>query len=150
MISVVKFTAMLVFYVFASLLIAFRASFTSAAWIFYAFTILPLYIICILYCLNLYLSNHREKIKIKTSFLYSIPICQLLFIITSPAECYFWHQGRACYSFIQATLTNTRLDPPHWAAIELIFPISLLLYVLLSIVALLSARVESDIHSPRA
>jgi hypothetical protein len=145
MISVLKFTTILVFYIFASLAIALTGSFTSAAWIIYAFTILPLYLVCGLYCLNLYLNNRRKNIKIKTSFLYFIPICQLLFIITSPAECYFWNQGRSCYSFIQATLTNTRLDPPHWAAIELIFPISLFLYVLLTIAALKSARIESDI-----
>lgn len=149
MISVIKFTAITILYIFASLAIAISASFTSAAWIIYAFTILPLYLILALYCLNLCLNNRRKKIQIKISFLYFIPICQLLFIITSPAECYFWYQGRACYSFIQAILTNTRLDPPHWVAIELIFPVSLLLYVLLTIVAFKSARIESDTHFTR-
>jgi hypothetical protein len=131
MMAIQKFIVICLAYILISLVVAASISFTGAAWIIYFFSLLPLYLICTLYCLNLYINHRRQKVWFKLSSWYSIPISQFSFILTSPAECYRWHQGRACYSFIQAHLDRTLLDPPHWAVAELIFPFSLFLYCVL-------------------
>jgi hypothetical protein len=146
MINVVKFTVLFSLYTVSSIAIALAASFTSAAWIAYMATLLPLYLVCNLYCLSICLENRHAKVRFKTSVGYAMILCQLLFVITSPADCYMWSQGRSCYSFIQAYLDRTRLDPPHWA-VELIFPIALLLYIILMIKLLRSTYISSKTNN---
>jgi hypothetical protein len=135
MITTRSFITYFILYIFTSAIIALSISFTSAAWIVYFFSLLPFYLICILYCLNLYVNHRHQQLTFKISFLYPI-LFQSIFIVTSPAECHFWHQGRACYSFIQSYLDITQLDPPHWYFVEIAFPISLLLYILSTIAVL--------------
>ena len=131
MITVQRFIIFYLLYLTISLVVSASSSFTGAAWIIYFFSLLPLDLICALYCLNLYINHRHQKIDLKLSSWYSIPIAQFLFVLTSPAECYRWHQGRACYSFIQALIEPTLADPPHWIFAELIFPFSLFLYCVL-------------------
>ena len=130
MITTQRFIISYLLYIIFSLVIAASISFTGAAWVIYFFS-LPLDLICALYCLNLYINHRHQKIDLKLSPWYSIPIVQFLFTLTSPSECYRWHQGRACYSFIQALIEPTLTDPPHWTFAELIFPASLFLYCVL-------------------
>ncbi|WP_373541079.1 hypothetical protein [Chamaesiphon sp.] len=124
-----------ILYILTSIVMALSIAFTSAAWSIYFFSLLPFYLICTLYCLNLYVNHRQQQLKFRISFWCPL-LFQSIFIITSPAECRLWHQGRACYSFIQSYVETTQLDPPHWNFVEVIFPLSLLLY-LLSIVAFL-------------
>lgn len=143
MIATRKFIVFDLAYILISLVVAASISFTGAAWIIYFFSLLPLYLICTLYCLNLYINHRHQKVNLKLSSWYSIPIFQFLFMLTSPAECYHWHQGRACYSFIQAHFDRTLLDPPHWAVAEIIFPVSLFLYFVLVLAFMKKLKLES-------
>ncbi|WP_373546692.1 hypothetical protein [Chamaesiphon sp.] len=136
MITTQAFTTYFILYTFASLVLALGISFTGAAWIIYFFSLLPFYLICTLYCLSFYLNHRDRQLKFTASFWYLIPIFQVIFMATSPAECRLWHQGRACYSFMQSHLDNTQGDPAHWNFVEIVFPLSLLLYSL-SLVAFL-------------
>ncbi len=142
MIAIPKFIVFYLSYIIVSLVVAASIAFTGAAWIIYFFSLLPLYLICTLYCLVLYVNHRRKKVNFKLTYWSSIPISQFLFILTSPAECYGWHQGRACYSFIQAQFDRTLLDPPHWSIIEIIFPASLFLYCVLILVFMRTAKIE--------
>ena len=130
-----NFATYFILYIFTSAGLALGIAFTSAAWLIYFFSLLPFYLICILYCLNLYVNHRHQQLKLSRYFLYPI-LFQVIFIVTSPADCHLWHQGRACYSLIQSYLDRTQLDPPHWNFVEIVFPFSLLLYAL-SIVAFL-------------
>jgi hypothetical protein len=143
MIATQKFIIFYLSYIIVSLVISASIAFTGAAWIVYFFSLLPLYLICTLYCLNLYLNHRHQKVRLKLAAWYLIPISQLLFMLTSPADCYLWHQGRACYSFIQTHLDKTLLDPPHWAVAEVIFPVSLFLYCVLILAFTNKLKLES-------
>ena len=61
MMAIQKFIAIYLAYILASLAVAASISFTGAAWIIYFFSLLPLYLICTLYCLNLYLNHRHQK-----------------------------------------------------------------------------------------
>lgn len=142
MITTQAFTTYFILYTFASLVLALGISFTGAAGIIYFFSLLPFYLICTLYCFNLYVNHPDRQMKLKVSFWYLIPIFQLTFMVASPAECRLWHQGRACYSFIQSHLDNTQSDPAHWSFVEIIFPLSLLLYSLSLVAFLKKAQIQ--------
>ena len=136
------FAICFILYIFASAMLALGVSFTSAAWIIYFFSLLPFYLICILYCLNLYVNHRQQQLELSRAFWPLILSFQLIFIVTSPADCHLWHQGRSCYSFIQSHLNNTQLDPPHWHIAELLFPLSLLLYMLSIVACLKKAQID--------
>jgi hypothetical protein len=146
MINIIKFTIFFSLYTILSIVVALAVSFTSAAWIVYAVTLLPLYLVCNLYYLSICLENRHAKIKLKASSGSAIIVCQILFMLASPADCYMWNQGRSCYSFIQAHLDRTSLDPPHWS-IELMFPIALLIYIILMIKLLRSTYINSKTNN---
>jgi lysylphosphatidylglycerol synthetase-like protein (DUF2156 family) len=146
MIDARKFTRFFILYILTSIIISFTVAFTSAAWIVYAFTILPFYLICVLYCLSSCM-NRDTKFTFKSRSWFAILICQLLFILTSSADCYLWSQGRACYSLVQTYLDRTKLDPPHWTVVEAIFPIALLSYIILMINALRKTRIVSQLDN---
>jgi hypothetical protein len=147
MISVSKFVLSLIFYILASLAIFLGLNNTEAAFLCYIFTLPPLYLWCIVECTKF--EKCRNKIELKRLLLgliTSILIFQILIIISAPSDCFMWHQGRACYSFLQAHLENTTgkltQDPPHWGLFELIFPVSLLLYGILMIVFMKNLRIK--------
>ena len=113
----------------------------------YLFVLVPFYIICILYLLNFSLKHRQEKLKYQRLPLYLSAIFQLLIILTSPASCYGWKQGQACYSFIQArltedSLTNFQNTPPHWSIVEFMFPVAVFLYIISVVAALKKIRIE--------
>jgi hypothetical protein len=136
MVDVRKFTAGFFLYALVSFVVFLMAAFTGSAGLAYLFIILPFYIICLLYCLSLGLKDRRGTIKVSRRSWCRSLICQCLVVLTSPADCYGWHQGRACYSFLQTHLQTSlgspgfQSDPPHWGVVEGTFPIAVLLYIL--------------------
>jgi hypothetical protein len=144
MIDTRKFIIFFISYILVSTVLAFGVSFTSVAWIIYSFSIAPLYLICILYCLNLYVNHRHQKIKFKGSSWYLILVSQLLFMIVSPVDCHLWSQGKPCYSFLQTRLDINYLYSPQWRFVEMIFPISLLLYFVLMFSFLKQLKLNTD------
>jgi hypothetical protein len=147
MISTLKFVLLLILYIIISLAIFLGLNNTEAAFLCYVFTLLPSYFWCIGECTKF--ERCRNLIESKRSLsgsIISILISQILIVISAPSDCHMWHQGRACYSFLQAHLENTsgryHQDPPHWGLIELIFPVSLLLYAISMIAFMMSLRIK--------
>jgi hypothetical protein len=147
MISTPKFVLLLILYILISLSIFLVMNNTEAAFLCYAFTLLPLYFWCIVDCIKF--ERCRNLIEPKRSLpgsILSVLISQVLIVISAPSDCFMWHQGRACYSFLQAHLENTsgryHQDQPHWGLFELIFPVSLLLYVISMIAFMTSLRIK--------
>lgn len=147
MISTPKFVLLLILYIIASLAIFLGVNNTEAAFLYYMFTLLPLYFWCIVECTKFERCQNLIEPKRSLSVsVISILISQVLITISAPSDCFMWHQGRACYSFFQAHLENTSSryhpDPPHWGLFELIFPISLILYAISMIVFMNSLRIK--------
>jgi hypothetical protein len=147
MISTLKFVLLLILYIIISLAIFLGLNNTEAAFLCYVFTLLPSYFWCIGECTKF--ERCRNLIESKRSLsgsIISILISQILIVISAPSDCHMWHQGRACYSFLQAHLENTsgryHQDPPHWGLIELIFPVSLLQYAISMIAFMMSLRIK--------
>jgi hypothetical protein len=134
-ISVGNFTTLFTVYVIVSLAVYFTASFSIAAWLIYAFFLVPLYLICILYLFNFNLRHYQKLLRYRRLPLFLSLVFQLLIILTSPTSCYGWKQGQACYSFIQTHLTTTNLatfqntSPPWWLVDSMFIP-ALILYVI--------------------
>ena len=139
-----KLTLLFGLYALSSLFIFATVAFTEAAALAYLFILLPFYLACILYCLKLSLEHHYQTIRFERSWVLWSLIGQGLVVLSSPADCYGWHQGRACYSFLQVHLGSIDVqgETPHWSLVELMFPIAGLLYILFVIAALKSIRFE--------
>lgn len=147
MISTPKFILLLILYIIISLAIFLGINNTGAAFLYYAFTLFPLYFWCIVECTKFErCQNFIEPKRSLSGSIISILISQVLIAISAPSDCFMWHQGRACYSFLQAHLENTwsryHQDPPHWGLFELMFPVSLLLYAISMIVFMNSLRIK--------
>jgi len=132
MIYISIFTLVFSLYALISLIIYFTASSTTLAWLIYIFSILPVYAICIVYFIYASFRNPRKKIQFRAFLLFPIITTQILTILSSPANCYGWSQGRACYSLIQTYLSHADLKiiqdgPPHWTLVESSYPFFLLL-----------------------
>jgi hypothetical protein len=147
MISTPKFVLLLILYIIISLAIFLGVNNTEAAFLYYMFTLLPLYFWCIIECNKF--ERCQNLIELKRSLsgsIIGILISQVLIVISAPSDCFMWHQGRACYSFLQAYLENTsgmnHQDPLHWDLFELIFPMSLLLYAISTIVFMKSLQIK--------
>lgn len=124
-----KFAIGLTLYSLISLALFLSAAFTGAAWIVYGLVLMPFYLCCLLYTINLYLKYPHSKIGFANSFWYAILGAQLFALLTSPADCRGWHQGNTCYSFIQRNI-DVSLDRAHWTTVENLFPIALLSYLI--------------------
>jgi hypothetical protein len=147
MISTPKFVLLLILYIFVSLAIFLGVNNTEPAFLCYIFTLLPLYFWCIVECTKF--ERCRNLIEPKHSLsgsIIGIVVSQFLIVISAPSDCFMWHQGRACYSFLQAHLENItgryHQDPSHWGLFEFIFPISLLLYAVSMIAFMNSLRIK--------
>lgn len=148
-ISVGNFTALFTVYVIVSLAVYFTASFTIPAWLTYFFSLVPFYLICILYLLNFNLRHYQELLRYRRLPLLLSIVFQLLIILTSPTSCYGWTQGKACYSFIQTYLTTTNLatlqnTPPPWGIVDSMFLPALILYVISVVAFLKMIRIEKQ------
>lgn len=148
-VSIWKFTTFFALYALASLAAYFTTSFTIPAWLIYLFILSPFYIVCILYLISFSLKHRQEMLRYRRLPLYLSVISQFLIILTSPASCYGWNQGKACYSFIQTHLTKNSLTsfqntPPHWSMVELMLLIALLLHVISVVAFLKMIRIEKQ------
>lgn len=146
-IRVRKFITFFVLYTLASLVVELGTSFTIAAWLVYLFILLPFYLLSIAYIISIALKPYQKRLRYRKIILFSVAIFQVFLIFTSPASCYGFKQGNACYSFIQARLTNVDLtsfqnNPPHWSLVESMFPYAVLLYMFSLIVFLGTIRIE--------
>jgi hypothetical protein len=130
MIRTRKFTIFFIFYCLLSLVISCGVAFTELAWLVYTFTIVPFYFCCILYCTNFTVKYRHQAVIISHPSLYLILINQILMVVTSPANCYGWHQGQNCHSFLQVHLENTLYqNPAFWEAINRMFFAFLFLHI---------------------
>lgn len=134
-VSIWKFTKFFALYVIVSLGIYFLTSFTIPAWLLYLFILVPFYIICLLYLINLSLKYRQKMLRYRRLPLYLSFLFQFLIILTSPTNCYGWKQGQACYSFIQthfsgSNLTSFQSTSPHWSVVENMFPVVSFLYII--------------------
>lgn len=146
-VSIWKFTIVFTIYTLTSLAVYFTTAFTIPAWLTYSFIFVPLYITCLLYLINLGLKHRQKMLRYQRLPLYLSVFFQLLIILTSPASCYGWHQGKLCYSFLQLhltedSLTNFQDTPPHWMIVEFMFAIALFLHVISVVATLKKLRVE--------
>jgi len=132
MLHIQIFTLIFSLYTFISLIICFTVANTALAWLIYLFSLLPVYIICAAYFVFVSFKHFQKKIRFRKILLLPVLTAQILMILSSPANCYGWNQGRSCYSFIQAYLSHEDLHviqggPAHWAIAESTFPLFLLL-----------------------
>lgn len=146
-ISIWKFAIFFTIYFLTSLAVYFTTAFTTPAWLTYSFILVPLYITCLLYLIKLGLKHRQKTLQYQRLPLYLSVISQLLIILTSPASCYGWHQGKLCYSFLQLhltedSLTNFQDTPPHWTIVEFMFAIALLLHVISVVATFKKIRIE--------
>jgi hypothetical protein len=119
---------------------------TIPAWLVYIFILLPFYLLWIIYLIGISIENSKNQkvtIRYRKFWLYSIVAFQILTILSSPANCYGWKQGKACYSLIQALLTNVEDNPTHWI-IESMFPVFFFLYLGSIVVLLVRIRIEKQ------
>jgi hypothetical protein len=142
------FTLYFILYAIISLLVYLGTAFTGLAFLIYLLTLAPFYCLCciVLICFNLHRSrSSRKLIRYRVLLLVPIIIFQCLVILTSPASCYGWSQGSACYSFIQAHsehLFGKISSVPHWQ-IESLFPWVLLIYITSILIFLVMIRIEN-------
>ncbi len=136
-----KFTIFFTLYALVSLVVYFISSFTIPAWLVYLFVLLPFYTVCILFLISFNLKHPQKSLRFRRFPFYLSVIFQILIIFTSPASCYGWKQGSACYSFIQSQLIDISNNPPHWM-IENLFPISVFMHIITICIFLGKIRVE--------
>jgi hypothetical protein len=134
MISTRKFTIFFILYVLFSITLFFTISFTELAWLGYIFILLPLYFLGVLYCTSRSWKHPHEIIRFHRFSLYLSLICQVMIVLTCPVDCYGWHQGRDCRSFLQVHY-NSNL----FAGMFFIF---LLLYAIFGMIYLRLIHVE--------
>jgi hypothetical protein len=134
-------------YVLFSLRIFLAFNFSSLAWLIYLFFLTPFYLLCLI---AIFARHPRISIKTKLLLLSIVTtiVAQILIVLSAPTDCYLWSQGRNCYSFLQSQIQHTGFrgvfpDPPHWDLFELLFPISLLAYMI-SISICLNSITQSE------
>ncbi|PZV10658.1 MAG: hypothetical protein DCF20_20990 [Pseudanabaena sp.] len=146
-ISFRQFCVFVCFYAIGSLIVYLTTSFSSLAWIVAFFSLIPFYGVCVIWVLIAAIKKRNAKVRYYKAFIPLILIIQAAKILSSPASCYGWSQGNSCYSLLQLlldpanlkTLSNT---PPHWLAIESMFPVALILYMISVAAFLLSLRFQ--------
>ena len=147
MIRIQTFTLLFCLYAFISLIIYFTSAFTTLGWLSYMFSVLPVYLVFAAYFITSSFRHYQKRIQVKIFLLLPMIAFQILMIISSPANCYSWSQGRSCYSLIQVYLSHDNLNviqgsAPHWVIAESLFPIFLLLHLASVVFFSTSAQVE--------
>jgi len=146
-ISYRQFCVFVCFYVIVSLILYLTTSFSSLAWIIAFFSLLPFYGLCVIGAIMAAIKKRNARVRYYKAFIPLILILQVSKILSSPASCYGWNQGNSCYSLLQLLLDpaniKTLSNPPtHWLAIESIFPIALILYIISVAAFLLTIRFQ--------
>lgn len=141
------FRVFVCFYAIVSLIVYLTTSFSSLAWIVAIFVLLPFYGIVVIWLLATTIKKRNAKVRYYKAFIPLILILLAAKILSSPASCYGWNQGNSCYSLLQLLLDPANLktisnSPPHWLAIESIFPVALILYMISVRAFLLRIRVQ--------
>lgn len=142
------FTTICLGYLLASLAIYALSAFTIAAWLFYIPILLPFYLLCLAHVISLGVKHRHKSMRYPKIGLYPIALFQILTIFSSPASCYGFKQGNACYSFIQSMFTHGSLASlentlPHWSFVDSLFPVALFLYIIAVGVFLALIQVEN-------
>jgi hypothetical protein len=128
MIGIRKFTIFFILYVLCSIALLFTISFTTPAWLGYIFILMPLYCLGVLYLIDRSRKHPHEVIRFHRFSLYSSLILQGMIVLTCPVDCYGWHQGRACRSFLQVHYNNN-LFAGMFFMFLLLYAISGLIYL---------------------
>lgn len=154
-IRVSQFVVSFLLYVLASFIIFMTSSFSSLSWLFGIFLLLPFYLLCGAGVASLQLTKRGHRVKFNPYLIGPIALFQALMVLFSPASCYGWSQGKACYSLIQAYLGGENLQtlgpgPAHWELIESLFPPVVFLYMVALVAFLALVRIQPpDSHSHR-
>ena len=148
--NAITFTLSSIAYVLLSLFIYGLASFTSAAWIVYLFILAPFYLICVLWVPIKLAAKSKQIIRYRAGLFLPIIASQIFVILSSPASCYGWHQGVACYCFVQKYFEGrpygddgffVPANSLHWQ-FEDIFPFAVLMYMISIVAFLINVRLK--------
>jgi hypothetical protein len=88
---------------------------TGLGFLLFIFVFFPLYAISIGYWLHLLSKYSHPTVRVINLFLYSTIFLQTLVYLTNPVDCYGWHQGNACTSFLRF---NFNAYSHYWGSID--------------------------------
>ncbi|MBE9031922.1 hypothetical protein IQ266_19485 [filamentous cyanobacterium LEGE 11480] len=130
-----KFSLLFSAYLLISFIVSNAIAFTIIGAIAYIFIIGPIYLAFVLYLLLTTLKHRQHRPRYRWKWLKIAVVAQVVMLLASPSSCFGSKQGRACYSFLQAQLTNDNLQtianaPAHWTFIEVLFPIAALIHLI--------------------
>jgi hypothetical protein len=98
---------------------------TGLGFLMVIFVFFPLYAMSIGYWLDLASKYSHPTVRVANLFLYPTIFLQTLVFITNPVNCYGWHQGNACSSFLRF---NFSAYSPSWGSIDGLNLVFILLY----------------------
>lgn len=137
-----KFSLAFTLYCLVSIIIYGMAGNTIIAFILYAFSVAPAYVLGLLYFFVLTVQRKQIRfVRYRKPISYFMIAFQLLTILSSPAICQS-KDGEICYSFLQHTLMDVSSHPNHWLIVHL-FPWVMLTYTLFTVAFLYTLRVEA-------
>lgn len=123
-----KFVLLLIVYGLVGSVVFLNAASTSPGWIIYFIFLGPFYLVWVLYGLKLLPQHPQATILLKLGKVLPSLLGQGLVILTSPANCYGWHQGSNCVSFWHTYLSQSQ---DYWFLNQGLFLIYLLVYIVL-------------------
>ncbi len=145
MITTLQFALLFAGYAIASIVLHFAVAFTIAAAILYGFTLLPFYLLCLAYVVSWAVQHRGCRVRVRRWLLPAIAIAQAIVLLSSPASCYGFKQGAACYSLLQAWVEGDAVrslaqPPAHWSVMDPLFYLSLFSYGALLVAFLATLR----------
>lgn len=149
-ISATAFLTLVMLYALGSLGLHLGTAFTSLAWLIYIPSLIPLYLLTSLIALGIVAqktAHPPKQVRYYPGLILPVALGQLLTILSSPASCYGWSQGKTCYSFLQAHLSDANLQtlddtPAHWTQVEDLFLWALLGYAIAWLVLVASSHLD--------
>jgi hypothetical protein len=98
---------------------------TGLGFLMFVFVFFPLYTISVWYWLHLSSKYAHRTVRAANLFLYSTIFLQTLVYLTNPVDCYGWHQGNTCSSFLRF---NLNAYSHYWGSIDDMSLVFILLY----------------------
>ena len=145
MMTTFQFALLFSGYAIASFVLHFAVAFTIAAAILYFFTLLPFYLLCLAYVISWAVQHRGCAVRVRRWLLPAISVAQAIVLLSSPASCYGFKQGAACYSLLQAWVEGDAVRsfsqaPTHWSLMDPLFYGSLFGYGALLVAFLATLR----------
>jgi hypothetical protein len=98
---------------------------TGLGFLLFVFVYFPCYAISIGYWQHLYSKYSHPTVRVANKFLYSTIFFQALVFLTNPVNCYGWHQGNACSTFLRV---HYNAYSHYWGSIDGMNLVLILLY----------------------